>query len=155
MLLEPFHIFLIVLAAILTLVTGIAIRRERVASRLRTCLPVLLTTVMCVLAVYAVFFREAGGHLAQHDADGLRTYMNFYVLPVGLAAALGGWIMVSKERFWQSSALLFVAATFSIFIFYKARVFPEHFWMARRFVPVILPASLLPVSYTHLRAHET
>ena len=143
MLLEPFHIFLIVLAAILTLVTGIAIRRERVASRLRTWLPVLLTTVMCVLAVYAVFFREAGGHLAQHDADGLRTYMNFYVLPVGLAAALVGWIMVSKERFWQSSALLFVAATFSIFIFYKARVFPEHFWMARRFVPVILPASLL------------
>jgi len=144
-LLEPFHVFLITLVALLMLVTVIAIRQEEVASRLRTWLPVVLTTVMCVLAVYAVFFREAGGHLAQHDADGLRTYMNFYLLPIGLATSLIGWVMVSKKRFWHGSALMFVAATFSIFIFYKARVFPEHFWMARRFVPVILPVSLLLV----------
>ena len=35
--------------------------------------------------------------------------------------------------------------TFSCFFFYKIRVIPEHFWAARRFLPVILPAALLLV----------
>ena len=32
---------------------------------------------------------------------------------------------------------------FALFFFYKIRIVPEHFWMARRFLPIILPGALL------------
>ncbi len=32
---------------------------------------------------------------------------------------------------------------FCLFFFYKIRIVPEHFWMARRFLPVILPCAVL------------
>ena len=40
-------------------------------------------------------------------------------------------------------ALFVTVAIFALFFFYKIRIVPEHFWMARRFLPVILPAALL------------
>ena len=34
-------------------------------------------------------------------------------------------------------------ALFSVSVFYRLRIVPEHFWMSRRFLPVILPGALL------------
>ena len=116
-----------------------------------------LLAAVWVLAGYALFFREEGGRLAPHDADSLRTYTSFYLGPVGLAAALAGWAVVSGRRFWRGAGLLIVSATFCFFLFYKLRVVPEHFWMARRFVPVILPVSLLlagAAAFTPVRRPE-
>ena len=35
---------------------------------------------------------------------------------------------------------------YAAFVFYKLRIVPEHFWLARRFLPVILPGALLLVA---------
>ena len=94
-------------------------------------------------AAYALFVREGGDRNPEIDPYWLHLYTSFYLLPVGLAAALAGWLVVSGQRFWRGSALFIVAATFAVFIFHNARVTPDHFWTARRYVLIILPVSLL------------
>jgi hypothetical protein len=42
--------------------------------------------------------------------------------------------------------LILTLTAFSLFFFYKIRIVPEHFWAARRFIPVILPGGLLLVA---------
>ena len=37
-------------------------------------------------------------------------------------------------------------AAFALVFFYKIRVVPEHFWMERRFLPVILPGAFVLVA---------
>lgn len=141
--LTPLHLALLAAAALATAALAAA-AGARYAARVRAWLPALLLAAVWIGAGYALFLREAGGRLAPHDADGLRTYTGYYLGASGLAAALAGWAVASPERrFWRGAPFLVVSATFAFFIFYKARVVPEHFWMARRFLAVILPASLL------------
>lgn len=141
--LTPLHVALLAGGTAVLAALAAAIARPGAGAAIRAWLPRLLLAAVLVLAGYALFFREAGGRLAPHDADGLRTYTRYYLGPLGLGAALAGWAVVSGQRFWRGAALLIVPATFAFFIFYKLRVVPEHFWLARRFLPVILPASLL------------
>jgi len=63
--------------------------------------------------------------------------------PYGLVAALLGLVIVLRRSFWQAPALLLTTIIVAFFYFYKVRIVPEHFWMARRFLPIILPMSLL------------
>jgi hypothetical protein len=48
--------------------------------------------------------------------------------------------------FWRDPLLLVTVGVYGFFVFYKIRIWPEHFWMARRFVPVILPSAMLMLS---------
>lgn len=108
--------------------------------------PVLLTVVCCGAALYALYLREPGGRLAAHDAYAFRTFANFYLtVPATLAAVLGFALFV-RGWFWRAPVFYVVTAVFSLFIFYKIRIAPEHFWAARRVLPVILPALLLLVA---------
>ena len=58
-------------------------------------------------------------------------------------AAVAGFVLLAWKRFWRDPALLLVTAVYAFFVFYKIRIVPEHFWMARRFLPVILPSACL------------
>ena len=51
--------------------------------------------------------------------------------------------MTARQRFWRAPELFVTVAIFGLFFFYKIRIVPEHFWMARRFLPVILPGALI------------
>jgi 4-amino-4-deoxy-L-arabinose transferase-like glycosyltransferase len=113
-------------------------RRERIARPLRTAVPWLLALALTALACYAFFVREAAGKTAWHDAEALRTFA-WYVGPVGLALAVGGVVALVPRVFWRDPAFFLTAAAFATFFFYKIRIVPEHFWMTRRFLPVILP----------------
>ncbi len=141
--LTPLHLALLAGGGCAMLALAVAAGRARFGARVQTWLPRMLLAAVWVLAAYGLFFREAGGRLAPHDADALRTYTGYYLGAPGLAAALVGWAVASGRPFWRGLPFFIVWTTFSIFLFYKLRVVPEHFWMARRFVPVILPASLL------------
>ncbi|MYH30046.1 MAG: hypothetical protein F4018_19365 [Acidobacteria bacterium] len=155
--LTPVHLALLAAGGLATAALAAAAGRAGIAGQVRTWLPRLLPAAIWILAAYALFFREAGGSLAPHDADALRTYTDYYLGPLGLAAALAGLAVVSTQRFWRGVPFLIVWTTFFLFFFYKLRVVPEHFWMARRFVPVILPASLLLIgaaAFTPLRWPE-
>src|SRR3712207_7097180 len=47
------------------------------------------------------------------------------------------------RSFWRTPATLLTFCAFGMFFFYKIRVVPEHFWMGRRFVGMVLPSLLL------------
>ena len=89
------------------------------------------------------YLRQPGGKLTDYDAFALRTYAYLYMTVPAVLAALFGYALVARQRFWRDPALFVTVAIFAVFFFYKIRIVPEQFWMARRFVPIILPATLL------------
>ena len=142
--LGPLHVLLATGAA-LAAAAFVALRRAEVAAIARVWLPRVLVAALWLLAAYALFVREGGNRNPEIDPYWLTLYTDFYLLPTGLAAALAGWVVVSGSRFWRATALFIVAATFAVFIFHNARITPDHFWTARRYVLIILPISLLLV----------
>lgn len=127
-------------------VTGLAVTwwlaRRRTAAAERA-VPLVLLGSITAAAAYAYFWREASGRLAAHDADALRTMTAFYVTPAGLVMSLAGLWLTARERFWTSAPLFVTFAAFALFFFFKIKVVPEHFWMARRFLAVALPVACL------------
>lgn len=121
----------------------VGVRRPAVRSAVVRWAPSVLIAVVWGLGLYAFFLREPVGKLAVHDAYALRMYADFYVTVPALAAALVGYALVVRRRFWQDPALLITVTIFAAFFFFKIRIVPEHFWAARRFVPAILPGTLL------------
>jgi hypothetical protein len=140
--------FAAVAAAALVLAALVAAgRRSRVwSARLVRILPNAVTIAAVVLAVYALWFRHPGGKLTDYDAYALRTFADFYFTVPALIAALVGFALVVRARFWDDPAFTIVLTAFSVVLFYKIRIVPEHFWAARRFLAVILPGGLLLVS---------
>jgi len=120
--------------------------RPRIGDTLARYLPLALGIALVLLAAYALFLRQPAGKLAEHDAAALRTFRDAYVYWPALLAALAGCIMVTRREFWRDPAFFVVFAAFSVFFFYKIRVVPEQLWMARRFVPMLLPGMLLLAS---------
>ena len=106
-------------------------------------LPTTLAVVVVVLAAYALYLRAPSGKLAAYDAYALRTFASYYVTVPAVIAALVGYVLVARARFWRDPALFVTLTAFALFFFYKVRIVPVHFWMARRFLPVILPGTLL------------
>jgi hypothetical protein len=118
-------------------------RSPSFAGRLRQAVPVAVGLGLVLAAAYALLLRHPEGALAAHDAYALRTFANLYfTVPGVLGAVLGFWLL-ARNRFWRDPALFLTVAVFAVSVFYKIRVVPEHFWMARRFLPVILPGALL------------
>jgi hypothetical protein len=129
-------------AVLAALVVGA--RSPRLSAWVRTGLPVTLTAGLMAGAVYALYFREpAFGVLALRDAYALRTFASFYLTLPGLIAAVVGFALFARGAFWKAPELFMTVAVFSSFFFYKIRIASDHFWMARRFLPVILPGALL------------
>lgn len=132
---------------LLAAVTGIAValgwQRARLARPLTRYLPLVSAVVLVALAAYALFVRQPGGRLTDYDAFALRTFREAYVFWPALVAALAGYALVARREFWRDPAFFLVFAGFSVFFFYKIHAVPEQFWMARRFLPVILPGTLL------------
>ena len=116
--------------------------------RIEPWLPPAITVVVLVLAVYAYFFRtESGpGRVALHDAIALRSFA-WYITPIGLAAAFAGYVLAMQTTFRRDPVLLATVTIFGLFFFYKIKIVPVHFWMARRFLPVILPGAMLLIGY--------
>ena len=136
-------------AGVLLLLAGglwLAGDRPAVSHPLRRWLPFAAAAALPLLAAYALLVREPIRIELQVDPEGLTTYTHNYLTPLGLGAALVGWLMASGRHFWRGSALLLVAAAFAVVFFTNPRITPDHFWAARRYVSIILPACLLLVS---------
>jgi len=121
-------------------------RAPAVSARITTMVPVVLALVVIVLAAYALVLRQPAGPLAPHDAYALRTFADFYVTKAVLIAAVIGYAIFARRLFWRDPAFFLILTAFSLIFFYKIRIVPEHFWAARRFLPVILPGTLLLAS---------
>jgi len=140
--LRPAALLLLGLAGACLAALLLAARNRRVSQLVSVWIPRVLAAVIVAAAVYAYFFRQAGGRLAAPDAAAFRTFA-WYLPPEALAVAVLGMALVVWRRFWRDPALLLTITAFSFFFFYKTQVTREHFWAARRFVAVIFPAALL------------
>jgi len=141
--LEMIH--LVPLGAALIAVCGLlwAIRTPRIAAATRTWLPRCLIAIVTAGAIYALYFREPGGRLAPHDAHAVRVFADLYFTRIALALAVAGYALVVWRSFWRAPALILAITMLSVVFFYKMRIWPEHFWLARRFLTEILPGSLV------------
>jgi hypothetical protein len=139
-------------AFVLAVAAGIAAlafgsRRPRLSAFVVRWIPIALAAVTVLAAAYALWLRQPVGRLALMDAYALRMFTNWYLTLPGLVAALVGLVLFVRRGFWRDPAFLVTAIGFSLFVFYKIRIVPEHFWMTRRFIPVVLPAALLFASF--------
>jgi len=117
--------------------------RQRWAGTLERALPWTTAAILIGLALYAYFVRTAGGKLTAQDAGALRDFVSIYFgWPMSIAV-VAGLLFVWPRRFWRDPAFLLTLGAFSVFLFRKLYIVPEHFWMARRFLPVILPGLLI------------
>jgi hypothetical protein len=140
---------LLVVAGLVALALLAGASRLTIMQRLVPLVPPALIALVLALAIYAWFFRAATGRTAIHDAMALRTFA-LYVTPFALVAALLGYVAAVRRRLTQDPVFFLTLTTFACFVFYKIRIVPEHYWMARRFLPVILPGALLLVGYAAL-----
>jgi hypothetical protein len=108
--------------------------------------PRLLLAAALGMAFYAWFLRQPGGALAAHDAFALRAF-GWYVDPRVLILAAIGLSIVMTTRFWLDPSTFIVFIGISTFVFNRLRIVPEHFWAARRFVPIILPGVCLAIAF--------
>lgn len=125
------------------LIAAAGSQRRWLAPSLKTYLPLGLAAVIAGLAVYALFFREPAGRLAEEDAYALRMFRERYVFWPALIAALAGFAVVGRKQFWRHPAFFMLVAIFGVFFFRKLHIVWEHFWLARRFLPAILPGLCL------------
>jgi hypothetical protein len=132
--------------AALCALVAVARRSPAVSKHVVNSLPLLMAVAVIALALYGFFLRQPGGKLTDYDAHALRTFANFYFTVPALFAAVIGYALVARALFWRDPAFVVTLTAFSLFFFYKIRIVPDHFWMARRFVPVILPGLLLLVA---------
>ena len=117
--------------------------RRNSGERATAAVPIVLIGSVLALAAYAWFFRTAAGTLTDYNAHALRAITDVYLLRPALVAALIGFVLVVGQRFWRAPALVLAVTVFTIFVCYKIRIVPEHFWLSRRVLPIMLPGVLL------------
>ena len=139
----PMPMALAAAAVALGLVAAAGTQRRWFAPPLKTYLPLTFAAVLAGLAVYALFFREPVGRLAEHDAYALRMFRERYVFWPALVAAIAGFAVIARRQFWRQPAFFVLFAVFAVFVFRKINIVPEHFWLARRFLPMVLPGLCL------------
>ncbi|GMR22311.1 MAG: hypothetical protein BMS9Abin37_0651 [Acidobacteriota bacterium] len=99
------------------------------------------------LAAFTYFVRPFwhGPRTARHDAEAFLR-MSWYLYPVGLALAVSGAMMLLVRARKTQVFFLLTGLTFSLFFFYKVRVWHDHYFAMRRFIPVILPSLVVCMS---------
>lgn len=131
------------LGAAATGTLAIVVFRRRVAPLVHQWLPLLIAGVLTALTIYAYWFREPGGKLTDFDAYALRNFVDLYLSwPMAVAVVAGLWLM-RREGFWRDPAFVLTWTAFSLFLLYKLKIVPEHFWLSRRFIGMILPGALV------------
>ena len=105
------------------------------------------------LAVFAYLFRPMIQETSYVNPQGLVlpryaeesfVRLGWYLAPLGLAlATIGGAAALLRGRGRALILFLLVGLLISIYQLIDPRVAPDHIWAARRYVPVVLPMSLL------------
>ena len=139
--LTPLHWLFIALGLSGLTLLLVRLRRRRLSPP--EWLPVAVVLAVLAGAGYAYFLRQPGGLLAPADAYALRWFTVNYFTPYLLVAALAGFAIAVPGLFWRHTWMPLLVSVFCVFFFYKIRIVAEHFWVARRFLPVILPSMLL------------
>ncbi len=110
-------------------------------------LRIVAAIALAGLALFTYFVRPFwhGPRTAPHDAEAFLR-MSWYLYPIGIGFAVAGamWLIVRARK--SQVFFLLVGLTFSLFFFYKVRVWHDHYFAMRRFIPVILPTFIACMS---------
>ncbi len=150
--LQPVHFIALAVAGLAICALLYAVRRPPVAAATRKWLPLALIAVVTAGGIYTLYFREPATLLAPHDAHAVRMFADIYVTRVALWLAIAGYALVVWRSFWRAPALILAVTTLSMLFLYKIRIWPEHFWLARRFLTEILPGTLIFATCCDFRA---
>lgn len=129
-------------AGVLGLGAARLVRHDR-GETLKRWLPPLAAAALIGLALYAFFLREPGGKLTSYDAYALRDFVTIYLGVAMFVLALAGLAVDMRREFWRHPAFFLTFAAISVFILYKLKIVPEHLWLSRRFLAIILPGALI------------
>jgi hypothetical protein len=142
--LQAWH-YVVLATAVAAAISGlIAARRWSTQTRrIVAVAPAALSAAVVIGAIYGIALRKQAGKLAIHDAESVRVFTSLYATLPAMVAALIGYITAARRLFWRVPETFATVAAFAFFLFYKIRIVPEHFWMARRFLAVILPGVLI------------
>lgn len=95
--------------------------------------------------------------------EGTRTFreeslvrLGWYISPLGILLALGGFVEFIHNRFRKQHVfpILFIL-TFCGLYLYDPRIYPDHFWAVRRYVPIIIPSFTVFMAYMLNRLSRT
>jgi dolichyl-phosphate-mannose-protein mannosyltransferase len=140
---QPVHHAAIGVSALAVCALLYAVHQPGVAAATRTWLPRALIAAVAAGGMYTLYFREPTALLAPHDAHAVRMFADLYVTRVALWLAIVGYALVVWRSFWRAPALILGVTALSMLFLYKIRIWPEHFWLARRFLTEILPGTLI------------
>lgn len=117
--------------------------RRECGDTIRRWVPTAAAALLIGLALYAFFLREPGGKLTDYDAYALRDFVTIYLGLAMFGLALVGLAVDLRREFWRHPAFFLTFAAISVFILYKLKIVPEHLWLSRRFLAIILPGALI------------
>jgi 4-amino-4-deoxy-L-arabinose transferase-like glycosyltransferase len=105
------------------------------------------------LAIFAYFVRpgiqetfsvDFAGRVIPKYAEESFVRLGWYLSPLGIAlATVGGAIAISRSANRELTLFLLTSLVFTCYVLVDPRISPDHFWAARRYVPITVPFSLL------------
>ncbi|MFC1852172.1 hypothetical protein ACFL27_18410 [candidate division CSSED10-310 bacterium] len=74
--------------------------------------------------------------------------LGWYLSEIGIILSVLGLFYFIRKRINRENLIfvLFILVNFTIYL-YNPRIYPDHFWAVRRYVPFIIPAFLIFISY--------
>ena len=125
-------------------------------------LTIAMAAILAIAAFYAYFIRPVVGTpkaffywygdqmLRAYDHENL-VRIGWYISPLGvLMATLGGIGIIYRELSKKTLLFVSIAVIFSIFYIWNIWANPHHIYTMRRYVPVVMPAFMISISYALL-----
>ena len=108
-----------------------------------------IMAAIAAFALYAYFMRPNAAN-NEHAANLVE--LGWFLSPLGLALATAGimWLTFSGLD-EQIAPFYFITLTVSSFFIYNKMIDPSYMWAVRRYVPVVIPAAVIMMSYTLYR----
>lgn len=115
----------------------------------------IFSVVVVVAFVYMYFIRPKTTSPHMHVFGTVRTYreeslirLGWYVSQAGIWIGLVGFLLFINKRMedYHLFFMLLVLLNFTVFL-YDPKIYPDHFWAVRRFVPFIIPAYMVFIAY--------
>jgi hypothetical protein len=128
----------------------------------RRSLTIVMAAMLAIAAFYAYFIRPVVGtpktFFYWYDNQTLHAYdhenlvrIGWYISPLGvLMATLGGIRIIYRELSGKTLLFVSIAVIFSVFYVWNIWSNPHHIYTMRRYVPVVMPAFMISISYALL-----
>jgi hypothetical protein len=104
-----------------------------------------IMALVAILLLYGYFVRP---HMSEHTNVTNLVELGWFLSPPGLVLAAAGILLLTWKGLDEKTAVFYlVTLSVSCFYIYNKMVHPVYMWAVRRYVPVVIPAALIMMSY--------